>query len=295
MTHRTCDNARRVRSGFTLVELVLALGLMTILLAALYGTLDLYQRLTTAGRSDVERAQLARAVLQRIRVDLQSVVFRAAETSTATEGQQEGETDPEADPAITGELASLGLVGGPQDLLVYVSRPGRVWTAQPAFPSETGAVPQSDLRAVSWFLAVANGQGLAGAVGNLATGGSTLISRESGAQGLARLESPPGMVEQADAANNAAEFAEMSELLAPEVRYLQFNYFDGTTWSTSWDSQLLGSLPSAVEIVIGFSPAESEQLDDASRGMLGAEPIGEVYRLVVALPLGLQGTSGGQL
>jgi hypothetical protein len=48
-------------------------------------------------------------------------------------------------------------------------------------------------------------------------------------------------------------------VLAPEVRSLQFSYFDGTNWQDSWDSTALGpdgvtpqGSPRAIAIVLGI-------------------------------------------
>ena len=42
------------------------------------------------------------------------------------------------------------------------------------------------------------------------------------------------------------------QLLAPEVATIQFEYFDGVTWSTSWDTGTSNSIPNAVRITIDF-------------------------------------------
>jgi len=62
-------------SGFTLLEVILALGLTSLLLAAIYSALDLYWKYTTIGHQQVERAQIARAVFQKITHDLHCVTF----------------------------------------------------------------------------------------------------------------------------------------------------------------------------------------------------------------------------
>lgn len=64
--------------GFTLLEVILAMLLATVLLAAVWVAVRLELRFFESGRSEVERAQLARAVLRQMRTDLRSaVVYRA--------------------------------------------------------------------------------------------------------------------------------------------------------------------------------------------------------------------------
>jgi len=79
--------------------------------------------------------------------------------------------------------------------------------------------------------------------------------------------------------------------LAPEVTYLEFRYFDGTTWYTEWDSEQMGGLPTAIEITISIDPAFGQNEADmdvrtANELAAGAANLNEqLYRLVVHLPI----------
>src|SRR5437016_5936871 len=75
---------RRPRRGFTLLEVLVAISLSLLLIAALYSGLNLYWRYSTVGHDDVERALLARALLRRIALDVRSAMFRAADTSASS-------------------------------------------------------------------------------------------------------------------------------------------------------------------------------------------------------------------
>ena len=44
------------------------------------------------------------------------------------------------------------------------------------------------------------------------------------------------------------------KLLAPEVASISFEYFDGVSWTTSWDSGASNSIPNAIRITIDFLP-----------------------------------------
>ena len=71
------------RNGFTLFEVVVALSLSVLLLAGIYAGMDLYWRFSTTGQEEVERAQIARAVLRQIETDLRSVVYQSPEMTAA--------------------------------------------------------------------------------------------------------------------------------------------------------------------------------------------------------------------
>ena len=62
------------RRGLTLLEMILALGLSVIVIAAIGWAIQLHLQALDTRRSDVEEAQLARAVLKLIADDLHSVV-----------------------------------------------------------------------------------------------------------------------------------------------------------------------------------------------------------------------------
>ncbi|MDR2641440.1 MAG: prepilin-type N-terminal cleavage/methylation domain-containing protein [Planctomycetaceae bacterium] len=68
-----------VKCGFTLVEILIALVLMLIILGIISVSIDIYLRQMVINRSEVEEAQLARALLDRISQEIRSVVVRATE------------------------------------------------------------------------------------------------------------------------------------------------------------------------------------------------------------------------
>jgi hypothetical protein len=101
--------------------------------------------------------------------------------------------------------------------------------------------------------------------------------------GLARLEGDRVQLDLARQNGDTQTQMAGLRMLAPEVTGLQFAYFDGYQWRSDWDSQVLGGLPMAVEVLLdittpprvfrpGFS-ASSRQSTTQS------------FRLVVALPL----------
>jgi hypothetical protein len=79
---------------------------------------------------------------------------------------------------------------------------------------------------------------------------------------------------------------EYSQLVAPEIIEIQFRYFDGQEWATSWDSEETGSFPLAVEVVIVLDPNRTTNVDDQANRVLSAQDILDMqtYRSVVHLP-----------
>ncbi len=74
MTLQSFAQPIRVRRGFTLLEVLLALGLSSLVIVALAMAIDFHLRVLERSRTRVEEGQLARAVLQRIATDLRNAV-----------------------------------------------------------------------------------------------------------------------------------------------------------------------------------------------------------------------------
>ncbi len=84
-----------------------------------------------------------------------------------------------------------------------------------------------------------------------------------------------------------------SELWAPELRYLEFRYFDGVEWDVKWDVSEGNSLPQLVMVTVGFEPITMQEFDNTdiagselSEDPLGrdAEPREDRYTTIVKLP-----------
>lgn len=52
------------------------------------------------------------------------------------------------------------------------------------------------------------------------------------------------------------------ELRAPELGYLEFRYFDGVDWTTTWEVAEGNPLPHLVQITVGFDSLKQEELED---------------------------------
>lgn len=310
------------RRGFTLVEILLSLGLLMLVLATAYSALNLFRIVTTAGRADAERSQLARAIERRMTADIRCILYREEEpepaatgesppagqvqmgtggaaddpqevstdTSTATDLAAEETVVPITDPAEAYATQSVGVFGDATTLVMHVSRPPRpaLVTTEVPDPLVAAQTPltTSDLRSVSYFLAVAGSGGLEGAVGNVASGGTANFSVKSGAQGLARLDGDRLALQQAYEAGQVDVMAQSSELLAPEVTELTFRYFDGATWLDTWDSSSMKAVPRAIEVTLRIDVTADDDNKPALR--YGESPTlssDDLFRFVIAVPL----------
>lgn len=268
-----------LRTGMTLLEVVLATGLLLILMLAVYASMDQAYRLTTVGKDDMQRTQLSRALARMIELDLRCVTFKAMQDSTAI---LSGEEDPLAtntsttpttteepaeplEPALAG---SLGLIGTATHMELHVSRPQRDTSAGATAADLAAAARKSDLRSVIYEFATAQGAAQVDANGKPLTG-------------LIRTEGDRLSVIDVQAAGGAGESMSVPHAVAEEVVSVLFRYFDGTTWTEEWDTSTLGQLPRAVEINLQFSPAATIGSGLYTSAVTDAT---DTLRFVVALP-----------
>ena len=226
------------RTGFTLLEVLLASTIAVLLLAALYASFDVVIAQSDIGREEVEKNDLARAVVTRITIDLVGTVgplppksggvTQAATAAAAATGQTDPTTDPmtggttdptmaeteteTTDPTVTvastgGDIPfGAGLVGNGSTMTLFVSRvPLALVNAEAA---AVGTQQPADLRRITYYRSTS---------------------------GLCRQERPwvtsDGVWNSADADRTD----ELGDLLAEEITDVQFQYFDGSSWVDSWD------------------------------------------------------------
>lgn len=299
---------RRSTAGFTLLEVLLAMLLVSFVLVALMMAIDSQFRVVEATRSRVEEAQLARVLLHRIADDLRCIVAKAesdtiaststgsstgssSESSNDTSGIEDSET--QSGNRATTEVgqfsessvsaAAPGLIGGGDWVQFDVCRLPRPDQWERLLEaSDAGMAPGQlfGLKTVAYYLAA--GDHVLGET-------ATLGSQQSG--GLARLEAAWGSqsdssaVEFAGAPTISAVDQQNVEPIAPEVTELGFRYFDGAEWLESWDSPESGQLPVAVEITLVLrslnAASQTAEFTELPEGEEGASLL---YRLVVDLP-----------
>ncbi|MEI8380371.1 MAG: type II secretion system protein GspJ [Planctomycetota bacterium] len=257
---------RTGRQAFTLVEVMLALTLSVILLGAIFTAMDQSWRLTANGREEMERSQLARALIRKIAIDVRSISFvppimtddsasaAGASTSTGSTGSTGASTSAgssgSSSTGSTGTTAtgtsttdttatdtptarSIGIRGNAQRVEMHISRARRDLNFSSSVNGNNVQSRSSDLRVLTY---------------QLSTSGSGLIRTDGDRLATLMVEDKGG----------AATTLAAQQVLAPEVSYLQFRYFDGAAWYTSWDSESSGRLPRSIEVTIGFAPPKNK-------------------------------------
>jgi len=299
---------RRPTCGFTLLEVVLALSLASLLLVVVGASVDFHLRLLDAGRTEVEEAQLARALLQRIADDLRSAVpYDPIDAEKLLEGVEgaAGELDElgamaeeagleagEEVEAAEDELANIadssetpsvpGLYGNIYELRVDTSRLPRP-DQYGGMLVETGGAPLvdvvSDVKTVAYYVE-----------GNSIGRGAIGSDVPQGQAGLYRRESDRATTAYAAEHGLLANLENELLPIAPEVASIEFLYFDGSEVVEEWDSIERGGLPMAVEITLKIIPTRlrktmgtASQFATQQQGTIFEEDL-LTYRLLVHLP-----------
>ena len=160
----------------------------------------LHYKYSAAGRADVERSQLARALLSKMASDIRCVVYRESDeeqedgAETAAESDESSDSDDETDTSesvvdTAESFASQdsGVYGDLNSLVIHISRPTRKRRAFLSTAADDGQLKASggDLKSVSYFLAGVDSGGLQELAAEISASSS---SDGEPTGGLARLE-----------------------------------------------------------------------------------------------------------
>lgn len=271
LTDRRFWKRKTCRRGYTLLEVVLAVGIGLLVVMALYAALDVQMRYMQTGRNAVEQGKVARGILDRMAKDIRpclavlpeqkSSPFRRSSGGTMGGGTQPpasppAETvpgdpmNPEATPvAPTTGAFRQAVEFGPDYVTLGVST-----TPNYGLAADSGW-PGGDIRYIRYY--VEPGEGLVREVVTLLSGGM---------------------------ADNEAQI----ELLAPEVKSLTFYYFGQTdpnqspSWSSDWPSPSTNGPPAAVRIVLLMeAPGADGQLREVKYSMVVSVPGAAIPQEVV--------------
>ena len=308
------------RSGFTLLELLLSLGLTVVLLGVVFTALDLHWRFTLTGHEEVARGQVARAVFTRMAADIRSVVYRpesqssvssTSSDSTSTDTQSDGSTSTGTTgtgTAATGTPIGSGTATGSANSSTSPTKkdPTELTTPSDAYSGGSLGVfgdsemlvmhvsrPDRRSRGTNDVSVNPNSASDLKSVSYFLAGSSTGTlptflppgsggNGDSAASGLTRTSADRLTLVQAGENIELATAASTSELLADEIETLSFEYHDGFEWLTSWDSQEEGRLPNAIGISISFKAPSGPAGSFVRRG---ASEMTDRYRIVITLPV----------
>lgn len=262
---------RRRSAAYTLLEMIVATALCSILLVGLWTLYSTYANLFDRGQARVERSQLCRALMQQIADDLQAAI---QDPIPGLPDRQWGEA----------QRRRFGFSGTSSDLRVDVlqitPRQGSripVGAARQSNDAPAARVPE--LRTIFYTFTSASSV-VDDPESPIAAMPRGLIRREldfetpiddqdEWAAGSATGASLVGENPFEDAqsprqpdgqAGSTADAVDDRWTWVPEVVSVQFRYFDGVGWTSSWNSLQRNSLPVAVEVRIGLAdPSASDQ------------------------------------
>jgi prepilin-type N-terminal cleavage/methylation domain-containing protein len=224
--------AAQRRPGFTMLEILIALAIGLLLLAALYFAVTVQMRSAQIGRQMMQENTLARSLFRRIDNDLnatlnltdparwrnQAISSSMSNTNNTSNGIFQTSTIVIPPPTAGGYYPSGFGPSDNQHLNVFFTRfPRDAYQpspddTNPADSQITNQASVSDLRRISYYYV--QGKGLA---------------REEIGQATS------------DDSLNPAYPDDDSHILAPEVTNVTFTYFDGFDWQQSWDPTVLGA------------------------------------------------------
>ncbi len=282
-----------LRSGFTLIEMLIALSLSLVLISAIYSAVSLHWKYEHVGRERIDRAQVSLAVLRLLTEDVGSVMFTPpTNVSQEEEETAEATTSSPSSPSTTtattpketatttdSTQASLGIVGTADQLQLDISQPAR----EDYVPDESTSQSGTSLPATSDSVRVTWGMITPTTALPDDSGRRSLTVNPALARQLAdRLR---GVVEVEEDASNTVAPSDAS-ILAREVVSLQFRYYDGYSWVTEWDSVVKERLPRAIEVTIGFIKQDYQQPGSLNLpGQVTIIPIKHVIQVPSSIPV----------
>lgn len=265
------------RSGFTLIEVMLAVGLTSLLMAGLYTAMNIYWTASVESYDEVNRAQVARAIMRDLSRDIRSCTFVEQEMSDEDEEEDYEESATSSADDALGAYTN-GLFGTSKDLVLYISRPsgdGTYINAQTLIDPKDRS---SDAMIIRYLLAEDGGSGLSSQIAS----DSAYQDIEENVKGLARMSGDQVGLSNAISIGDVEMQLLASTLIAQEVMDLSFEYFDGMDYVTEWDSTAQNAMPNAIKVTLTIRtvPEEGQQpLEEGDPGYLAPS----VHTLVVPI------------
>lgn len=285
------------RRGYTLLELILSLGLSIVVLLIIGMAIQLYLFALTEQQAFIERKQVARGILEMVGNDLRAAIQYKAEdysdlenlvqTQTLQLNQalapigeegEEGEAaaEEEAPPIVDEENVDFRptFLGTEQYILLDISRLPRLDEYNPLVANfDSDVQTPSDVKSLAYFISLTEG-GSQSEVQFATTSAPGGLYRRSIDRAVAAYRGDTSLIEEPD---------EYTQLVAGEIAQIQFRYFDGEEWQTEWDSVERNGFPPAVEITLVLDPARATAGSNYAYGGFNQDTM-ETFRSVVHLP-----------
>jgi len=248
---------RRTRSGFTLMELVVASALMATLMVGLWGLVSIFASMANKGTAQLQRIRDATQFFQWLESDLRRVPDTKVRYTT---------------PSLLGNESTLDLRHVASPSLEWLARPEQQTEYQQRRARQTGDVGMSTGAERQRPLAESGRFVAPEALAIEATAALPSVRRvryrfQSLSQSLADspTRSPTGVDASASPANyvglwrydeRSAAGGERwlgSALQFTAVEAVRFSYYNGRRWAAQWNSAAQGGLPVAVRVEAWFA------------------------------------------
>jgi hypothetical protein len=216
---------RTVARAFTLMEMVISTSLLVMLLGSMYWFYFSSLENRDEGIAQSRDVQLARVILNRIADEI-----RQASGNASGYGP--------------------GIIGGPNAISVNtVTLPTKELMRKRSIMQQQVA-KQFDIQEARYYIAW-DEENLDDNNDPRALG---LVRR------VTRTFNQAIIIEGEEGTDEAAAIKE--ELYAPEIKFLEFRYFDGATWWDRWEEYNGNSLPQIVRITVGYTPILPEEYEE---------------------------------
>ena len=307
--------------AFTLIEVLVVLVLLTVVLLLISMALDIHVRQMSINRTEVEEAQLARSILEKIAQDLRSVVValreETLEVDTSALALVAGLDSTAAGLMPTSDEETTAMDTQEDEPMMYGTIPG-IYGDLEWIQIDTAKLPRGEMygsrqvrrgtstasdrlspsKTVLYYLGQDTGlleiddfryqpEQLIGSIGRS-------LDPYAARYGLFRRQLDRQAMQFSIQEGREAEYEPDDEPFAPEVEWIEFVYFDptlaqtGTTgdWVESWDMDDRQMLPLAVRITVAI------RRPSVKRGLLsvGSKEIPEpvIYSLIVPIPVSIE-------
>ena len=310
---------RQAMRAFTLLEVLLTLAMSVVLMGLIGTAFQFYAVDMNVRNMDIRQTQLAAAVMQMIEDDLRATLHSEPADMSGLEellssslgGEEEGgqrssggESEEDLSAAgismaeepieeiettnldLTSGVAVLqtpGLIGNQYQIQLDLSRLPRLEEYVQMMDANTATLQDvpSDLKTVAYY--VQSEDSTAGVMDSLAELDPDATDLMSG--GLVRRSLDRAATVEAATMGNISTLNQTGDLLAPEVKSIEFSYWDGLMWQLEWSSDEFGELPLAVQVrIYMIDPALAATEGSNTLSSLGPDSM-RAFSHIVRLPM----------
>jgi len=244
--------------GFTLMEILVAITVLAIIVAIVYGSFSSVINATDMARLSADELRLRQFLARQFNINFTSVY---------------------ADVELLNEhFAFVGIsetgTDGPLDSVEFCS----------VSPLMGGVSPPGVVKRVRYAGATGNDSGMT--LGTLVTDAGEQDGSQLAATESLVFEAAQTSVNDTDLESSepAMEFGDMdSPGWAVPIQSVDFSYFDGVDWIEDWDSVSMGRLPWAIRARINFAKSREEQ--EAAESRYSAFQQCD-FEMVIPIPIG---------